>query len=252
MSVSHIEGSSQRDPDRSVSLRRHQVSHPGCVTRDGLQRPRGPVAGNGQATARVLSLGQGRYGKDGPDSPRAKEPSILVSRRWATGDMPRVSHAIELTLYTEELVKPPEESRVHEARIFSTPVRGNQIALVNSLQHAEIYPDVVIGHSSGEIAAAYAVGALSLREAMTIAYYRGLATKDLPSTGGMAAIGLECFSSGAFPETRSYPLLRRTASSLDYGLRRPKVYGAAQYQLSNANSRKPCEAVESRYGLSLT
>jgi acyl transferase domain-containing protein len=88
------------------------------------------------------------------------------------------------------LVKPLGESRVHEAE-FSQPLcAAIQIVLVNSLQHADIYPEVAIGHSSGEIAAAYAVGILSLREAITISYYRGLATKNLPQAGGMAAIGL--------------------------------------------------------------
>ena len=52
-------------------------------------------------------------------------------------------------------------------------------------------PDAVVGHSSGEIAAAYACGSLTAEEAILIAYYRGRATLDLDKTrGGMAAIGL--------------------------------------------------------------
>ena len=50
---------------------------------------------------------------------------------------------------------------------------------------------MVVGHSSGEIAAAYATGALSLSDAIIIAYYRGYVTKGQESRGSMAAIGLD-------------------------------------------------------------
>lgn len=48
-----------------------------------------------------------------------------------------------------------------------------QIALVELLQSFGIVPDAAIGHSSGEIAAAYAIGALSIESACKIAYHRG-------------------------------------------------------------------------------
>ena len=48
----------------------------------------------------------------------------------------------------------------------------------------------VVGHSSGEIAAAYAARALSFREALIISYYRGYVAKQASSSGGMAAVGL--------------------------------------------------------------
>lgn len=64
-----------------------------------------------------------------------------------------------------------------------------QIALVDLLSSWGVFPDMVVGHSSGEIAAAYACGALSAYEAMTIAYYRGVALKAAP-VGGMMAVNL--------------------------------------------------------------
>lgn len=49
----------------------------------------------------------------------------------------------------------------------------------------------MIGHSSGEIAAAYACGAVTLSEAIIIAYYRGKVMLEVDSSaGGMAAVGL--------------------------------------------------------------
>ena len=48
----------------------------------------------------------------------------------------------------------------------------------------------MVGHSSGEIAVAYASEAISAKDAILIAYYRGLATKRITTIGKMAAIGL--------------------------------------------------------------
>ena len=52
-----------------------------------------------------------------------------------------------------------------------------------------IVPVAVVGHSSGEIAAAYASGYVSMEEAIIIAYYRGYVTKQ-SLNGAMAAVGL--------------------------------------------------------------
>lgn len=53
-------------------------------------------------------------------------------------------------------------------------------------------PTTVVGHSSGEIAASYASGAISDNVAIMIAYFRGQALKARTSNhpGAMAAIGL--------------------------------------------------------------
>ncbi|KAF9872901.1 hypothetical protein CkaCkLH20_09764 [Colletotrichum karsti] len=48
-----------------------------------------------------------------------------------------------------------------------------QLALIELLKSFGIVPKAVIGHSSGEIAAAYAIGALSLESACKVSFYRG-------------------------------------------------------------------------------
>ena len=69
-----------------------------------------------------------------------------------------------------------------------------QIALVDLLFSWNIKPDAVIGHSSGEIAAAYCVYGLSSESALKIAYYRGVfATKLSENTsvqGAMLFVGM--------------------------------------------------------------
>ncbi|KAI4940246.1 Type I Iterative PKS [Alternaria arbusti] len=93
----------------------------------------------------------------------------------------------------EELSKEKSNSRVNEAT-FSQPLcTALQVALVDLLASWNIRPQRVVGHSSGEIAAAYATGALSLESAMTVAYFRGLLSpkvKSMGLEGRMMAVGL--------------------------------------------------------------
>ncbi|KAL6890027.1 hypothetical protein GGI43DRAFT_425686 [Trichoderma evansii] len=90
----------------------------------------------------------------------------------------------------EELRKPARKSRVDEAE-FSQPLcTALQVALVDTYASIGIRPSAVLGHSSGEIAAAYAAGGLSASEAIKVAYLRGLVTKQQNRKGGMAALGL--------------------------------------------------------------
>jgi NADPH:quinone reductase-like Zn-dependent oxidoreductase/malonyl CoA-acyl carrier protein transacylase/acyl carrier protein/predicted O-methyltransferase YrrM len=108
----------------------------------------------------------------------------------------------------EELARDAEASRINEVEL-STPICvAVQISLVRLLGAWGIMPVAVTSHSSGEIAAAYAAGSLSYREAMAIAYYRAVlaAEKSLGKAhgheeGAMIAVGL------GVDETESY--LRR-------------------------------------------
>jgi acyl transferase domain-containing protein len=60
-----------------------------------------------------------------------------------------------------------------------------QIALVDLPSSINVRPEVVIGHSSGEITAAYAAGSLSQHSALKAAYYRGLLRVSGSLKGGM-------------------------------------------------------------------
>ncbi|RGP65177.1 polyketide synthase [Fusarium longipes] len=94
----------------------------------------------------------------------------------------------------DELLKTDSESRVGEAEISQPATTAIQIALVDLLESLSIKPNQVVGHSSGEVAAAYAAGALSRDSAIIVAYYRGVASlqakavADVP--GSMMAVAL--------------------------------------------------------------
>lgn len=73
----------------------------------------------------------------------------------------------------DELAAPKGPSRVQEAAIAQPLCTAVQILLVNVLWEIGIEFDRVVGHSSGEVAAAYAAGVLNAHDAIRIAYLRG-------------------------------------------------------------------------------
>ncbi|KAL4863599.1 hypothetical protein BDV12DRAFT_206352 [Aspergillus spectabilis] len=82
------------------------------------------------------------------------------------------------------------ESRISEAELSQPLCTALQIALVNVLSTWGFAPSSVVGHSSGEIAAAYAAGAITAKSAIIIAYYRGKLAMQVEGKGAMAAVGL--------------------------------------------------------------
>ncbi|RDW83572.1 type I polyketide synthase [Aspergillus mulundensis] len=102
----------------------------------------------------------------------------------------------------EELTRDVTETRVNDVE-FSTPLCiAVQISLVRLLRSWGVKPVAVTSHSSGEIAAAYAVGALSCKSAMAVAYHRALLAANkrfqLSNKGAMVAVGM------SHRETKSY------------------------------------------------
>ena len=93
-----------------------------------------------------------------------------------------------------ELEKSREDSIISSSHISQPACTALQIALVDLLSSWAIRPLSVAGHSSGEIAAAYAAGILHLEACMAIAYYRGVVAKTLMEdfkhiSGAMLAVG---------------------------------------------------------------
>lgn len=84
----------------------------------------------------------------------------------------------------EELRRPGPTSRVAEAELSQPLCTAVQIVLVDLLRAAGVEFGAVVGHSSGEIAAAYAAGLISADDAICVAYYRGFHGKLAGATNG--------------------------------------------------------------------
>lgn len=94
----------------------------------------------------------------------------------------------------EELRKGESESRINESQISQPATTAIQLALVDLLRALGVVPNAVLGHSSGEIAAAYGAGILSQESALKVSYHRSFISawchEDVEQKGAMLAVGL--------------------------------------------------------------
>lgn len=81
-------------------------------------------------------------------------------------------------------------NRINQAELSQPLTTALQIALFRHLDRLGIRPAAIVGHSSGEIAAAHAAGLLTLEEAIVVAYHYGRAASKSAANGTMAAVGL--------------------------------------------------------------
>ena len=79
----------------------------------------------------------------------------------------------------EELEKPQADSLIGIPQISQPACTALQIALVDLFSSWGLQATGVVGHSSGEIAAAYTAHALSLEKCIAIAYYRGFVSSKM-------------------------------------------------------------------------
>ena len=92
------------------------------------------------------------------------------------------------------MYKDTKLSLLQQAHISQPACTAIQLALVQLLHSWGVRPHSVTGHSSGEIAAAFAAGALTFESCLSIAYYRGIVAAKLKDKypnmkGAMLALG---------------------------------------------------------------
>ncbi|KIX02947.1 uncharacterized protein Z518_06497 [Rhinocladiella mackenziei CBS 650.93] len=97
--------------------------------------------------------------------------------------------------FIEELKRDDKGIETHLAAISHPMSTVLQVALVDLLRSWNIIPAGVVGHSSGEIGAAYAYGVISREDAWTIAYWRSklcseLTAESTPPKEAMLAVAL--------------------------------------------------------------
>ena len=151
---------------------------------------RWPVAARSPTGPRVRLLGHGST-VVGHGSPAHCAMSPYSVRRWRNAiacSAPSPDWSL-----LEELAADSARSRISDADLAHVANFAIQVALTELWRSWGIVPDAVAGHSSGEMGAAWAAGALSLPDALHLAFHRGRLQHRTTGTGGMlaAAISLD-------------------------------------------------------------
>jgi len=90
----------------------------------------------------------------------------------------------------QELTADEEHSRLQETSVVQPCLLAIQVGLCALWKSWGVEPDAVAGHSTGEIAAAYVAGILSLEDALRVMYHRGRSMERDSSKGRMLAATL--------------------------------------------------------------
>ncbi|KAE8146743.1 ketoacyl-synt-domain-containing protein [Aspergillus avenaceus] len=95
----------------------------------------------------------------------------------------------------DELCEPRGADHLRQPEFSQPLVTALQLTIVEVLKSWGVSPENVVGHSSGEIAAAYTAGFITKEQAIIAAYYRGHAAKkensEVEQQMGMMAVGLD-------------------------------------------------------------
>ncbi|NBC81769.1 MAG: alpha/beta fold hydrolase [Bacteroidetes bacterium] len=88
----------------------------------------------------------------------------------------------------DEIHASKENSRLKRIDVIQPALFASQVALAKLWISRGVKPDAVVGHSMGEVAAAYISGVLSLDDAACVICSRSLLMKTLSGTGGAMAV----------------------------------------------------------------
>jgi acyl transferase domain-containing protein/acyl carrier protein len=152
--------------------------------------------GGGQAPARAIA--------DGHTDPVFVFSGMgpqwwAMGRSLLTADGPGASLAREIDReftklagwsILKEMFREQDDSRAGRTEIAQPANFVLQAALAAELDALGITPAAVVGHSVGEVTAAYISGSLSLAQAVAVSYHRSRLQATTARTGGMLAIGL--------------------------------------------------------------
>ncbi len=100
-----------------------------------------------------------------------------------------LSKYVEWSL-SEELLKDTEYTLVDKTYIAQPLIFSIQVSLSALLESWGILPNKIVGHSVGEVAAAYVSGVLTFEDAIQVIYHRSRLQNKAAGTGSMLALGI--------------------------------------------------------------
>ncbi len=90
-----------------------------------------------------------------------------------------------------EMARPESDSRIELTEVAQPMLFAIQVGITEVLRASGLVPHVVFGHSVGEVAAAWASGALDLAAATKVIYHRSREQAKTAGAGKMAALGID-------------------------------------------------------------
>ncbi len=90
----------------------------------------------------------------------------------------------------EEMTRDEKSSQIDRTNIAQPAIFGLQVALAELWKSWGIRPSKVVGHSVGEVAAAYVAGAYTMEDAVKVIYHRSRLQDTTGGKGRMVAVGI--------------------------------------------------------------
>ncbi len=118
----------------------------------------------------------------------AANPAFRAKFRAVDASFSRfASWSLEAALHDPDLGAAQNQAELIQPLLFAV-----QSALTAGLAAFGLLPDIVLGHSIGEIAAAEAAGALDMDEAVRVIFHRSAQQQAAHGLGGMAVANIAC------------------------------------------------------------
>ena len=176
----------------TLASRRERLKLASYCIADGVtvSAPAAPVETQGARQVAFIFTGQGAQWVGMGREMMLENTHFAASIRHMDEVLKSLEHPPEWTLEEMLLANKADEDLLTPTDRSQPICTAVQVAYVDSLSVWGVKPSAVIGHSSGEIAGAYAAGVLTIREAIITAYYRGYGCARNKVAGGMAAVGM--------------------------------------------------------------
>jgi len=171
----------------------------------------GEVLGGRPRLAFVFSGNGGPWPGMGRDVLLGDEAAAAALDRVQDALAPLVGFDVRATLLGD-----PAAQRLDRIEVVQPLQFALQVCLTEALAARGVVPDMTLGHSIGEVAAAYAAGALGLEDACRVIAVRSVLQAETRGQGGMAVAQLGAEQAAELPQVRSGALCLAAVNSSRY------------------------------------